>query len=76
MRTDRLYSLVEAAGLLNVPVSTLRKKAARDQVPHRKVVRQTRFSASDLLAIQEVRGQQAAPGPNRTTGRRQPLAGR
>lgn len=52
---DRLYGFREAAHILGVSESTLRKKAAAGEVPHRKVFRQTKFSAADLLAVQHIR---------------------
>lgn len=54
MCVDRLYSFAEAARLLNVSESTLRKKVAAGRVPHRRVFRHVRFSPADLEASQEV----------------------
>jgi excisionase family DNA binding protein len=68
---ERLYSFAEAAELLNISVSTLRKKVAAGAVPHRRVFRHIRFSSADLELIQEVRG----PRPYRTgTARRRSRA--
>lgn len=52
MCVERLYTFAEAAQLLNVSESTLRKKVAAGRVPHRKVFRHVRFSAADLEATQ------------------------
>ncbi len=54
MCVERLYSFAEAAQLLQVSESTLRKKVAAGRVPHRRVFRHVRFSAADLAATQEV----------------------
>lgn len=54
MCTERLYSFAEAAGLLNVSESTLRKKVAAGRAPHRKVFRHVRFNSADLQAMQDV----------------------
>jgi len=64
---ERLYSFAEAARLLNVSESTLRKKVAAGRVPHRKVFRHVRFSAADLEATQVVCPPQTAV---QGTGRR------
>ena len=53
---DRLLNFAEAAQVLGVPKSTLRKKTAAGEVPHRKVFRHVRFSSEDLLAIQDPAG--------------------
>jgi excisionase family DNA binding protein len=54
MSVTKLYTFREAAELLAIPESTLRKKAAAKVIPSRKVFRHTRFNDQDLLAIQEV----------------------
>ena len=59
----RLYTFDEAAAILAVPASTLRRKARENLVPHRRVFKHVRFSESDIEAIQELRGPRA-----RTTG--------
>jgi excisionase family DNA binding protein len=71
LQADRLYGFVEAASILGVSESTLRKKAAAGEVPHRKVFRQTKFSATDLLAVQEIRPAKASGSG---TGRRRATA--
>ncbi|MBL1102045.1 helix-turn-helix domain-containing protein [Streptomyces coffeae] len=46
-----LNTAEQAAVLLQVPASWLRKKAAADQIPYTKVGRHLRFSTDDLNAI-------------------------
>ncbi|WP_374229407.1 helix-turn-helix domain-containing protein [Streptomyces sp. NEAU-YJ-81] len=46
-----LHTAQQAALLLQVPPSWLRKKAAADQIPYTKVGRHLRFSNDDLNAI-------------------------
>lgn len=48
-----LYTPDEAAGLLSVPVSWLRRKAAARQVPCTFVGKHLRFSQADLTTIVE-----------------------
>jgi excisionase family DNA binding protein len=67
MCQGRLYTFDEAAELLGISASTLRKKVAAGEMPHRKVFRHVRFTGDDLKAVQEVRG----PRPDApVTGRR------
>ncbi|MCL7377048.1 helix-turn-helix domain-containing protein [Streptomyces sp. 35G-GA-8] len=47
----RLYTADQAAQLLQIPVSWLRKKATAHAVPHTRIGRHLRFSASDLKSI-------------------------
>jgi excisionase family DNA binding protein len=54
MCVEGLYSFAEAAELLNVPESTLRKKVAIGRAPHRRVFRHVRFNSADLQAMQDV----------------------
>ncbi|RVU29010.1 DNA-binding protein [Streptomyces antnestii] len=44
----RLFTAEQAAGLLQVPPSWLRKKAAAGAIPHTRIGRHLRFSAHDL----------------------------
>ncbi len=61
---SRLLNTAEqAAALLQVPASWLRKKAAADQIPYTKIGRHLRFSTDDLNAI--IRD--GARGPRRHT---------
>jgi excisionase family DNA binding protein len=70
MCEDRLYTFKEAAALLAIPESTLRKKAAAGLVPHRHVFRHTRFSAQDLRDIQSP---SARPRSTPSRARREPI---
>lgn len=72
MCVERLYSFAEAAHLLQVSESTLRKKVAAGRVPHRKVFRHVRFNAADLAATQEVFTPQVG---RQSTGRRRTRPG-
>ncbi len=47
----RLYSLQEAADLLNVPASWLRTAIAHRTVPHTRLGRHVRFTEAHLAAI-------------------------
>jgi excisionase family DNA binding protein len=67
MCQGHLYDFEEAAGLLGISPSTLRKKAAAGVVPFRKVFRRTKFSDDDLMAIQVVH---RPPAKDTGTGRR------
>lgn len=67
MCADQLHTIDEAATLLGIPAATLRKKVSADLVPHRRVFKHVRFSASDLAAIRELR-----PGPKRSAGTMRP----
>ncbi|MER8162154.1 MULTISPECIES: helix-turn-helix domain-containing protein [Streptomyces] len=61
---SRLLNTAEqAAALLQVPASWLRKKASADQIPYTKIGRHLRFSTDDLNAI--IRD--GARGPRRHT---------
>ncbi|MEV8057750.1 helix-turn-helix domain-containing protein [Streptomyces antimycoticus] len=61
---SRLLNTAEqAAALLQVPASWLRKKASADQIPYTKIGRHLRFSTDDLNAI--IRD--GARGPRRST---------
>ncbi len=72
MCVERLYNFSEAAELINISESTLRKKVAAGRVPHRRVFRHVRFTAADLEALQEV----FIPAPQaQGTGRRRPRSG-
>ena len=55
MSVERLFTVKEAAALLGIPASTLARKAARGEAPHRRVFRHIRFSAADIEAMQQVR---------------------
>jgi len=55
MCMDALYTFAEAAEILKISESTLRKKVAAGLVPHRRVFRHVRFTSCDLEAAQEVR---------------------
>jgi excisionase family DNA binding protein len=55
----RLYTPAEAAQLLAVPESWLRRKAGRRLIPCTKLGKHLRFSATDLTQITDT-GQQAA----------------
>lgn len=47
----RLYSIAEAAEVLNVPRTWLRDKVTGRQVPHTRLGRHVRFTESHLAAI-------------------------
>ncbi|MFG3369629.1 helix-turn-helix domain-containing protein [Streptomyces sp. NPDC048156] len=47
----RLFTAEQAAQVLQVPPSWLRKKAAADAIPHTRVGRHLRFSARDLRRL-------------------------
>ncbi|WP_091311132.1 helix-turn-helix domain-containing protein [Micromonospora chersina] len=47
----RLYTPAEAAALLRVPESWLRRRAGRRQIPRTFLGKHLRFSAADLAAI-------------------------
>ncbi|MFG1888069.1 helix-turn-helix domain-containing protein [Micromonospora sp. NPDC049051] len=47
----RLYTPAEAAALLRVPESWLRRRASRRQIPRTFLGKHLRFSAADLTAI-------------------------
>lgn len=47
----RLYTPAEAAALLRVPESWLRRRAGRRQIPRTFLGKHLRFSAADLVAI-------------------------
>ncbi|MEV0117681.1 helix-turn-helix domain-containing protein [Streptomyces sp. NPDC050844] len=53
MDTDapRLYTPEQAARLLQVPASWLRKKAAAHAIAHTRIGRHLRFSTADLHAL-------------------------
>ncbi len=72
MCLDKLYSFAEAAELLNVSESTLRKKVAAGKAPHRRVFRHVRFNGADLQAMQDVVITSVAVASN---GRRRSRAG-
>ncbi|MFJ9127694.1 helix-turn-helix domain-containing protein [Streptomyces sp. NPDC102340] len=57
----RLFTAVQAAGLLQIPASWLRKKAAAGQIAHTRIGRHLRFSSTDL--------QQLIKNGGRTPGR-------
>lgn len=68
MEPEKLFSFAEAAAVLGVPESTLRKKAAAGEVPHRKIFRHTRFSLADLRAVQELRPRRGRDVPDAPVG--------
>jgi excisionase family DNA binding protein len=47
----RLYSISEAAEVLNVPVTWLRDKVTARQVPHTRLGRHVRFTEAHLAQI-------------------------
>jgi excisionase family DNA binding protein len=49
----QLYDLDEAAVILNVKKHWLQAKVAKQEIPHRRVGKFIRFSAEDLLEIQQ-----------------------
>ncbi|HEX3827274.1 MAG TPA: helix-turn-helix domain-containing protein [Sporichthyaceae bacterium] len=55
-----LYSISEAAQILNVPRTWLRDKVTARAVPHTRLGRHVRFTDAHLAAIIE-RGEQATP---------------
>ena len=61
----RLYTPAEAAALLRVPESWLRRRAGRRQIPRTFLGKHLRFSAADLAAI-------IAAAAEPATGRRRP----
>jgi excisionase family DNA binding protein len=67
----RLLTFADAAAILNVPESWLRKKAAAREVPFTRLGRHVRFTDDHLRAIVE-QGEQRAPlaMPFRATSRR------
>lgn len=48
---NRLFTVTEAAEVLNVPVSWLRSAVAAGQVPHSRLGRHVRFTEAHLAAI-------------------------
>jgi hypothetical protein len=58
---EPVYGFREAAALMGMSESTLRKKAAAGMVSHCKEFGRTKFSEADLLSIRQVR-------PARVTG--------
>ncbi len=70
MCVDQLYNFLDAAKILNIPESTLRKKAAAGLITTRGVFRHTRFSMEDLLAVQVIR-----PAAKTGTGRQRARGG-
>ncbi|MEV0598468.1 helix-turn-helix domain-containing protein [Streptomyces sp. NPDC050315] len=57
----RLYTATQAAELLQIPASWLRKKAAAGAVPHIRIGRHLRFSEADLREIIRVGRRPAQP---------------
>jgi excisionase family DNA binding protein len=69
----RLYSISEAAEVLNVPFTWLRDKVTARQVPHTRLGRHVRFTEAHLAEIVAEGETRAAPEvvPTATlTGRR------
>ena len=52
---EPVYGFREAAALMGMSESTLRKKAAAGLVSHCKEFGRTKFSEADLLSIRQVR---------------------
>ncbi|BCB83660.1 helix-turn-helix domain-containing protein [Phytohabitans suffuscus] len=67
-----LYTVQQAAELLQVPISWLRKKAAARAIPCTFVGKHLRFSHADLDAIVASGAQTPAARPRRSAPRRQP----
>jgi excisionase family DNA binding protein len=66
----RLYSIKEAAEVLNVPFTWLRDKVTARQVPHTRLGRHVRFTEAHLAEIVADGEQPAAAAPVFLTGRR------
>jgi excisionase family DNA binding protein len=67
----RLYSIKEAADVLNVPFTWLRDKVTARQVPHTRLGRHVRFTEAHLAQIvAEGERQVAAAAAVSLTGRR------
>ncbi len=58
---ERLLTIPEAARVLAVPESWLRERVRLRRVPHRRLGKHVRFSATDLEQIVERAAQQVAP---------------
>lgn len=75
----RLYSITEAAELLNVPRTWLRDKVTAREVPHTRLGRHVRFTEAhlvDIVAAGERRtGPAARPIPSQTGRLRRRAAG-
>ena len=61
----QLYTPAEAAQLLKVPESWLRKKAAARMIPCTFVGKHLRFSSTDLTQIVEAGARQPRPAAHR-----------
>lgn len=59
----RLYSISEAAEVLNVPFTWLRDKVTARLVPHTRLGRHVRFTEAQLAEIISAGEQPAAPEP-------------
>jgi excisionase family DNA binding protein len=69
--TARLYSIAEAAEVLNVPFSWLRDKVTAGEVPHTRLGRHVRFTEAHLVEIVTAGERRICQGPPVTlTGRR------
>jgi excisionase family DNA binding protein len=66
----RLYSIKEAAEVLNVPFTWLRDKVTARQVPHTRLGRHVRFTEAHLAEIVADGEQPAGAAPVFLTGRR------
>jgi len=70
-RMTRLYSIREAAEVLNVPFTWLRDKVTARQVPHTRLGRHVRFTEAHLAEIvAEGERPVVASAPASPTGRR------
>ena len=69
---NRMYSITEAAEVLNVPVSWLRRQVTAREIPHARLGRHIRFTEAHLAAIVaegERRAALAMPAQTSPTGR-------
>lgn len=70
MSTSRLHTPAEAAEILSVPESWLRKKAAARVIPCTFLGKHLRFSDADITQIIESGARQPRTGAHRSPGAR------
>lgn len=63
MTSPLLYTVAEAAGLLNVTENWLTERVSAQAIPHRRLGRKIRFAQADLDLLIEQSARQPAPVP-------------